>query len=100
MNVVRGSEYSERGDYHRLLDENWRYYPIYLAKMALVHRILNRVPKDARIVDLGCGEGVLVEKLREEGYDAVGVDLNYESAAVVRDAAGRSPAIGNGGRNE
>lgn len=85
MTVVRGSEYAEKGDYHRHLDENWRFYPIYLAKMALVRRILGGFPKDARIVDLGCGEGILVEELREKGYEALGVDLNYESAAVVKD---------------
>ena len=85
MNAVRGSEYSERGEYHRHLDKNWRYYPIYVAKMERVRRILDRFPRDAKIVDLGCGEGVLVEELRAEGRDALGVDLNYESPAVVRD---------------
>lgn len=32
--------------------------------------------KDFRIVDWGCGRGVLVLWLRERGYDAVGVDIN------------------------
>ena len=86
MNAIRGSEYSERGDYHRHLDPDWRYYPIYVAKMERVRRALERFPRDARIVDLGCGEGVLVEELRAAGYrEALGVDLNYESEVVVRD---------------
>ena len=85
MNTVRTSEYAEKGDYHRQLDKNWRYYPIYVAKMRLVRQILGRLGKDSKIADLGCGEGILVEELREQGYDALGVDLNYESEAVVRD---------------
>ena len=85
MSAVRGSEYAEKGDYHRRLDKNWPYYPIYVAKMARVRRILGEIPADARIADLGCGEGILVEELRQQGRDAIGVDLNYESEAVVRD---------------
>jgi len=85
MTTVRSSEYAEKGDYHRHLDKNWRYYPIYVAKMARVRKILGQLPADARIVDLGCGEGILVEELREQGRNAVGVDLNYESEAVLKD---------------
>lgn len=85
MTTVRSSEYADKGDYHRHLDTSWPYYPIYVAKMRWVRRVLERLPRDSRIVDLGCGEGILVEELRSEGYDALGVDLNYESEAVTRD---------------
>ena len=85
MSTVREAEYAEKGEYHRHLDKNWRFYPIYVAKMRWVRRILGQVPKDARIADLGCGEGILVEELRGQGYDALGVDLHYESEAVVKD---------------
>jgi|SRR3989344_1285268 len=37
----------------------------------------NIVPKKAKVLDLGCGEGVLTSFLaKEEGRDVVGVDLN------------------------
>lgn len=85
MSTVRTSEYAKKGDYHRHLDKNWRYYPIYIAKMARVRRWLAPLPEDAKIADLGCGEGILVEELRQQGRDAIGVDLNYESEAVVKD---------------
>ena len=85
MTTVREAEYAEKGDYHRHLDKNWRYYPIYVAKMERVHRVLEGLPKEARIADLGCGEGVLVEELRAMGRDAIGVDLHYESEHVVKD---------------
>ena len=85
MSTRRASEYAEKGDYHRHLDKNWRYYPIYVAKMARIRKWLEELPPDARIADLGCGEGILVEELRQQGRDAIGVDLNYESEAVVRD---------------
>ncbi len=85
MTTVRSSEYAEKGDYHRQLDKNWRFYPIYVAKMARVREQLAKLPSDAKIADLGCGEGILVEELRGQGRDAIGIDLNYESEAVIKD---------------
>ncbi len=85
MTTVRSSEYAEKGDYHRHLDKNWRFYPIYVAKMARVREQLEKLPADAKIADLGCGEGILVEELRDQGRDAIGIDLNYESEAVIKD---------------
>lgn len=36
----------------------------------------NKILKEALTVDLGCGRGEWLELLKEEGYDAVGIDLN------------------------
>jgi SAM-dependent methyltransferase len=36
--------------------------------------ILDGLPRGSRIVDVGCGSGVLVERIAEAGHDAVGVD--------------------------
>jgi SAM-dependent methyltransferase len=77
----RRGEYAARGEYHRHLDDTWDYRPTYLAKMAAVRRHLDRLPGDARVLDAGCGEGLLVQeyagRLRIEGIDA-----NYRSDRV------------------
>ena len=39
---------------------------------------------DARVLDVGAGEGVLVEKYRAQGRNVVGVDANYESPSVKK----------------
>jgi SAM-dependent methyltransferase len=79
--VVRRGEYAARGDYHRAPDPHWDYYPTYLAKLAAVRQWLDRLPPDTRVLDAGCGEGVLVDeyasRLRIEGLDE-----NYSSARV------------------
>jgi len=79
--TVHGGEYAERGEYHRELDHAWNYRPTYLAKLREVRRYLDGLPPGARVLDAGCGEGVLVEeyasRLRIEG-----VDLHYSSARV------------------
>ncbi len=79
--VVRRGEYAARGDYHRLPDPSWDYYPTYIAKLEAVRRWLDGVPAGTRVLDAGCGEGVLVEeyagRLRIEG-----IDPNYSSDRV------------------
>jgi 2-polyprenyl-3-methyl-5-hydroxy-6-metoxy-1,4-benzoquinol methylase len=77
----RRGEYAARGEYHRHLDEAWDYRPTYLAKLAAVRRHLDRLPRGTRVLDAGCGEGVIVReyagRLRIEGVDA-----NYRSELV------------------
>jgi SAM-dependent methyltransferase len=80
----RGWEYATKGDYHKNLDPNWSYTPTYLKKIAFVRTFLDNLPKETKILDAGCGEGVLVEEYRSKGYLIVGIDLNYESEYVQR----------------
>lgn len=79
--VVRAGEYASRGDYHRSPDRSWDYYPTYLAKIDYVTAYLDRLPPGTRVLDAGCGEGILVERyasrLRIEG-----IDPNYTSEYV------------------
>jgi ubiquinone/menaquinone biosynthesis C-methylase UbiE len=79
--VVRRGEYAARGDYHRLPDPDWEFYPTYLAKLNIVRRCLDSLPSETRVLDAGCGEGVLVDeyagRLRIEGLDP-----NYSSDRV------------------
>ena len=76
-------EYATRGDYHRTPDPDWDYYPTYVAKLAWMRRYLDALPASARVLDAGCGEGILVEeyasRLRIEG-----IDDNYSSTHVRR----------------
>ncbi len=57
------------------------YYLIYSDKMSFLLELLKNF-KGGKILDAGCGEGVLVEKLRKEGYNIEGLDPNYESSYV------------------
>ena len=43
------------------------------------------------MLDAGCGEGVLVEQLMKEGYNIVGLDLNYASDIVVQGSITKMP---------
>ena len=81
--VERAGEYALRGDYHRELSPDWEFYPTYLAKLELVRRYLSALPDGSRVLDAGCGEGVLVTEFQNR-LAIEGVDPNYTSDAVRR----------------
>lgn len=80
--VSRTGEYAERGDYHRQLSPDWEFYPTYLAKLKAVRTYLNSLPRGTRVLDAGCGEGVLVDEFRDT-LAIEGLDANYSSANVT-----------------
>ena len=80
----RSGEYAGRGDYHRHLDPHWSYAPIYERKVRWVDAMLQALPKEALLLDVGAGEGALVERYHDEGWNIVGVDSAYESPHVKR----------------
>ncbi len=84
MDKNRTGEYAKKGDYHKRLDKNWKFYPIYVEKMRFVKKYLSNISKTKKIVDLACGEGVLVEEFKNKGFDMVGVDYNYASNYVIK----------------
>ena len=79
--VMRRGEYAARGDYHRVPDPDWDYYPTYLAKLTAVREWLDSVPRTARVLDAGCGEGVLVDEYADR-LQIEGIDPNYSSSRV------------------
>jgi SAM-dependent methyltransferase len=81
--VSRTGEYAEPGDYHRELSPDWEFYPTYLAKLEQVRRYLSQLPATTRVLDAGCGEGVLVDEFRDR-LCIEGLDPNYQSDRVRR----------------
>ncbi|HEY8535294.1 MAG TPA: methyltransferase domain-containing protein, partial [Vicinamibacterales bacterium] len=57
------------------------YYPTYLAKLRWVRQYLSALPSQTRVLDAGCGEGVLVEEFAER-LAIEGVDEHYSSPHV------------------
>ena len=79
--VIRRGEYAARGDYHRAPDPSWEFYPTYVAKLAAVRQWLDALAPGTRVLDAGCGEGILIDeyatRLRMDG-----IDPNYSSDRV------------------
>ena len=81
--VSRTGEYAARGDYHRELSPEWEFYPTYLAKLARVRAYLTALPAGTRVLDAGCGEGVVVDEFRDR-LRIEGLDPNYSSDRVTQ----------------
>lgn len=81
MSVTRTGEYADRGDYHRQLSPDWEFYPTYLAKMDAVRAYLGGLLPGTRVLDAGCGEGLLVEEFADR-LAIEGLDPNYGSERV------------------
>jgi SAM-dependent methyltransferase len=79
--VSRRGEYATRGDYHRSPDPDWNFYPTYMAKLEVVRAWLRALAAGTRVLDAGCGEGVLVEEFAPT-LAIEGLDPNYSSAHV------------------
>jgi 2-polyprenyl-3-methyl-5-hydroxy-6-metoxy-1,4-benzoquinol methylase len=90
--TMRKGEYSRQGDFHRNLNPNWSYYPVYVNKVALIDELLLKYGcQSGKILDAGCGEGVLVEKYARQGWNIQGVDKNYASSYVREGSITRLP---------
>jgi 2-polyprenyl-3-methyl-5-hydroxy-6-metoxy-1,4-benzoquinol methylase len=44
------------------------------------------LPSAGQVIDIGCGQGELVRLLLADGYDALGIDLSAEQAAIAQEA--------------
>ena len=65
--------------------EKWSYRHTFEAKMKYIIKLLSRVPKHCKILDAGCGQGLLVEEFKRRGYDICGIDAFYSSEVVRQD---------------
>lgn len=57
---------------------------------------LRRFGPGARVLDLGCGTGALLERVREAGFEACGIDASPEMAAVAEKRLGHLGHLGHG----
>jgi SAM-dependent methyltransferase len=79
--VARRGEYAARGDYHRALDPEWEYAPTYRAKLEWVRGHLDNLPSGTRVLDAGCGEGVLIDEFSSR-LAIEGIDPNYSAPLI------------------
>lgn len=84
-NIQKLGEYFYKGDYHKYLDPKWKYYPVYIHKMKIIYDFLDKWPKNKKVLDVGCGEGILVQKYIKRRYTIIGLDINYQSRFVIKD---------------
>jgi len=78
----------------KLLDLNRKFYQTFASNFSAtrmriqpgVKQILNTIPANVNILDLGCGNGKLAQALADEGYQGkyLGVDFSSELLEIAR----------------
>jgi SAM-dependent methyltransferase len=51
-------------------------------------RLLRLLPRGGRLLEVGCGHGLLLDEARAAGFDAEGLELSRDAAAYARAALG------------
>jgi SAM-dependent methyltransferase len=79
------------------LPEQWRQ-----SVMMQVTLLVKRLPAGARVLEIGCGEGILLGELRRAGFEVMGVEASERAsraarAAGLRVVTGRFPHEEAGG---
>jgi len=64
--------------------EKWSYRHTFIAKMRYIEKFLLEQDKKLKILDVGCGQGLLVNHFHELGYDIKGIDKEYSSKLVMK----------------
>ncbi len=94
----------ENDTIQRLLDLNRQFYQTFAVDFSAtrqrlqpgVQRIIADLPRDANLLDLGCGNGELWRVLAARGHTGqyLGLDFSPGLLAVARQAAGKPPGPG------
>ena len=62
--------------------KKWSYRHTFVAKMKYITSL--KIPRNKKILDAGCGQGLLVEHFKRKSYDITGIDAFYGSEHVVK----------------
>src|SRR3990167_6702697 len=62
--------------------QKWSYRHTFAAKMKYVTKLLQKTAKTNKILDAGCGQGLLVQHFQRRGYNITGIDAFYGSEYV------------------
>jgi SAM-dependent methyltransferase len=75
--------------YRQMSDED--YLAQERGRRATAQRLLERIERvrpGGRLLDVGCGHGLLVDEARRRGWDARGLEVSSSAASYARDALG------------
>ncbi|HZN36398.1 MAG TPA: class I SAM-dependent methyltransferase [Pirellulaceae bacterium] len=68
------------------------FRPVYRAQVRIIDRLVRPATSIARLLDIGCGQGLRLIEFRRRGYDCHGIDIDAAAVAAVQKQHG-IPAV-------
>ena len=68
------------------IEWRWFYEPGYRRRLALIRRLTGL--RHGRVLEAGCGSGLFLRHLQEEGYDVEGVETSAADVTYARERLG------------
>jgi len=67
--------------YHQVEKHNWWH----VARRNIVSKLVDKIPLDSKILDIGCSSGELVKLFQEKGYkNTYGVEISQEAVTLAK----------------
>lgn len=95
MNEILFNKYDQKGAYHwdqislHPLKRNAYVVARYCNVISLLKEKCGHSLKGMRILDLGCGDGVLSYLLNRNGAEVIGIDFSFEALRYARNRTGK-----------
>lgn len=95
MNINNNADEAEIQKFDRLAKEWWDpsgpMRPLHQLNPTRLQFILHHInPHHKKMLDVGCGAGILTESLAKEGAEIIGLDLSSQVLAVAREHAAKN----------
>ncbi|NEA30524.1 class I SAM-dependent methyltransferase [Streptomyces sp. SID13031] len=73
-------------------DQFWRPYPTKSAQ-SLLKLLESSAPDARRVLDIGCGTGIVAEQFQQAGFEVTGLDKSPAMLALARARLGEAPVL-------
>lgn len=86
--------YSFKAGYHVKFRDDGRECQTYLSDAKRYYRFLTRYKKPGRLLDIGCSAGFFLKVARDQGWEAQGLELSPDTAALAEERYGLEVTVG------
>src|SRR5882757_3637379 len=93
--TTRPSVCNERPQTHAWGSQPEMFGPRHEYRLGIITREVEKLPRGARVLDAAVGLGQLAGRMKQRGYEVIGIDYSFEAAMHVRKTLGIPAVIGD-----
>lgn len=70
--------------YNKLYQNKYHETFGYTHGKGILEKLINKIPKDVKVLDIGCANGTIVQALHDNGYNGYGCDVAPEAIKLCK----------------